>query len=144
MCHVTCDTWFRTCDTWHMTCDTLKYVQMISFFNPIGVSDMWQVTNETLHMTHDTWYMTCDMGHMTHDMWRMTHDTWHWQPSLICSNYVWFLVLVLLSSHVEVFSVSCMLDFQSIGPLGWCFLLVDLSVCLSVCVCQCVHFWGTV
>ena len=34
------------------------------------------------------------------------------------------------------------LPFQSIGPLGRCFLSVEMSVCLSVCpsVCLSVHF----
>ena len=49
------------------------------------------------------------------------------------------LVSVLLSASVERVGVSRMRDFQSIGPLGRCFLMcVCLSVCLSVCVC--VHF----
>ena len=37
-------------------------------------------------------------------------------------------------------------SFQSIRPLGRCFLWVQMSVRVSVClsVCQSVHFWGTI
>ena len=53
-----------------------------------------------------------------------------------------FFVLVLLSALVKRFFVSHMRDFQSMGPLGQCFLKVEMSTCLSmcVCVCLCVNF----
>ena len=39
--------------------------------------------------------------------------------------FIWISILVI-PDHKQ--------DFQSIGPMGRCFLLVEMSVCLSVCL----------
>ena len=56
----------------------------------VVVSDRW-------HVTHDSWNMTCDKGHMTHNF--------------VLFFLYFFLVLVLLSPYVKIFSVSRMQDF---------------------------------
>ena len=52
-----------------------------------------------------------------------------------------FVVPNNISSLVNIFNndkVDKAMHFQSIGPLGRCFLLFEMSICLFVCVS--VHF----
>ena len=82
----------------------------------------WHVKGDRWCMTHETcWHMTPHMWHPAQDTWHVIDDTWHY--------YYFFFAF---SAHVERFSVSRMWDFydvfdsflcfQSIGPLGRCFL----------------------
>ena len=71
-----------------------------------------------LYLTEDWWQVICDAPPSTHDRWHMTPDTWHVTPDMqhpIFSYYTSFfqpvLVLVILSAHIERFSVSRMKDF---------------------------------
>ena len=56
----------------------------------------------------DRWQVTFDMLHFTHDMWQETHLRWH----KIHVIFFFFFVLVLLSAHIEIFSISHMRDFE--------------------------------
>ena len=43
---------------------------------------------------------------MKHDTWHMTHEIWHVTPDTWTMNHEHFIVLVLLSAHIDRFSVS--------------------------------------
>ena len=106
---------------WLLTLETGNRWQM--------TGDTWNVTHDTWHVICDTWHMTCDLGHMTHDMWYVTFfSAQEWggkaqksapkngvktpkkckQKSIKKEDLI---ALVLLSTHVEIVSVSRVRDY---------------------------------
>ena len=80
----------------------------------VSVSDICHVTDDIRYVTHETWPMTPDTWHIKHDMRDLTHDTWFF------SKFFFFIVSVLLSTHVEEFSASRKRYLISTFPKALC------------------------
>ena len=71
----------------------------------VGNIDRWNVKSDIWLLSHKTWYVTYDIWHLTLDM---KHMKFFSMPLL---SLLPIFVLVLLSAHIERFSVYLMWDF---------------------------------
>ena len=97
------------------------------------------------------WQETGDKRHVKCDMWHVVFDRWHLTYFCCClfSLFLWVLVLVLVSTHIERFSVSYMRDLLTLWlqtitssdywPLiSFIQILVSTSLSLWSWLCDCI------